>query len=81
MRHLSVTQHGTGLWGLYVVAEGICGDTVLRIPTVKGSDIHPERHISAGIVLPSTSASFCLNFCVFWKNKIFSKSSHYHLGM
>ena len=40
-----------------------------------GSDIHPERHISAGIVLPSTSASFCLNFYVFFeKIKFFSRS-------
>ena len=45
-----------------------------------GSDIHPERHISAGIVLPSTSASFVWTSSLL-KNKIFSKSSHYHLGM
>ena len=39
-----------------------------------GSDIHPERHISAGIVLPSTSASFCLNFCVFFEKIKFFRS-------
>ena len=36
-----------------------------------GSDIHPERHISAGIVLPSTSASFLSELMSFLKNKIF----------
>ena len=36
-----------------------------------GSDIHPERHISAGIVLPSTSASFLSELLRLLKNKIF----------
>ena len=65
--------------GIVCLYRGICGDTVLE--SHNGSDIHPERHISAGIVLPSTSASFVWTSASFWKNKIFSKSSHYHLGM
>ena len=39
-----------------------------------GSDIYPERHISAGIVLPSTSMSFLSELASFWKNKIFFRS-------
>ena len=36
-----------------------------------GSDIHPERHISAGIVLPSTSASLSELLRLFEKIKFF----------
>ena len=56
--------------GIVCLYRGICGDTVLRIPTMDLTYIS-ERHISAGIVLPSTSASFCLNLRRLLKNKIF----------
>ena len=46
------------------------GYCALRIPTMDST--YPERHISAGIVLPSTSASFLSNFwCLFGKIKFF----------
>ena len=44
-------------------------------------DIHPERHISAGIVLPSTSASFVWTSASFLKkNKIFFEVKPLSLG-
>ena len=51
--------------GIVCLYRGICGDTVLE--SHNGSDIHPERHISAGIVLPSTSASFVWTSASFLK--------------
>ena len=51
--------------GIVCLYRGICGDTVLRIPTMDLT--YPERHISAGIVLPSTSASFLSKLASFFE--------------
>ena len=77
-KHLSVTQHGIWTWGLYVSIENMWGYCI-KNPTMD-PDIHPERHISAGIVLPSTSASFCLNFCVFFEKIKFFEVKPLSLG-
>ena len=62
MRHLSVTQHGIWTWGLYVSIEEYVG---IRIPTMDLTYI--LKDISAGIVLPSTSASFLSELLSFLK--------------
>ena len=68
---MSVTQHG--IWGDYVSIEYV-GIAVWE--SHNGSDIHPERHISAGIYHSALG-----NLLFEFSRVQNSKSSHYHLGM